>query len=149
MTTATPHTPAADGTDADELTPAELDDLAAEPDTCDPEAAADGDTTAADCPVYYSGDCYGGPYDMLRVTSRYPRGFLLVDKPDRICWIYDYADGRFTCRDPQGAGDRREPLAWPLDDVRRWQAADSDSWDVRAYDHTFDGDDDQPAGGAA
>jgi hypothetical protein len=59
----------------------------------------------------------------LTGQSRYPKGFVLVDKPNGVAVVYDYKDGDFIAREPV-----------VLDDGKRWSAAESDGWDVRAYD---------------
>lgn len=99
----------------------ELDDLAAEPDdTYVPDVSADDDD---DDDVTYDGVCADGPYAGKRASSRFPRGFLLVDRPRRRVWVYAYAGGVFT------SGPARV-----LDNDARWLAADGDEYDVVAYD---------------
>lgn len=107
---------------------AELDDTAAElddADLTDPDAAAGPDTGE---PERYTGTCVGGPYHGTTMTSRYPKGFLLVDRPSNTAWIYDYGNAPaavFTCRDTAGA---------TLDEAGRWRAAEEATYDVIAYD---------------
>lgn len=43
--------------------------------------------------------CVGGPLAQRVVISRFPKGFLLVDKPTNRCWIYDLANDLFVVRD--------------------------------------------------
>lgn len=38
----------------------------------------------------YTGPCYGGPLDGKDAVSRFPKGFLLVDKVENQCWIYEW-----------------------------------------------------------
>jgi hypothetical protein len=38
----------------------------------------------------YQGFCVGGPIAGQKWVSRFPKGFLLVDKPNNKCWIYDW-----------------------------------------------------------
>lgn len=122
-------------THPDDDDPDGLDDLAAEPDD-DPdddtdaldERAADDDTATV-----YSGICADDaprPYAGLLLTARFP-GVLLADKPRGLAWLLDNTGGRWKVRDPNGA---------PLDTARRWQAAESADWEVRAYDPQFTGD---------
>jgi hypothetical protein len=104
------------------MTDDELDDLAAEPD--DDAQPLDGtDHGWADADTY-DGPCVGGPYAGRPASSRFPRGFLLVDRPHGRAWVYAYAGNVFMC---QGE-------ASPLDEVGRWTAAESGDYDVIAYD---------------
>jgi hypothetical protein len=72
----------------------------------------------------FEGDCSGGPLDGQPGQSRYPKGFLLVDKADNKAWVYDWNGSRFVVRDDKGA---------PVDSDGRMSAAESPDWDVRAY----------------
>ena len=103
----------------------ELDDLAAEPDDDAPQTdeAGDSDHGWPDADTY-DGPCVGGPYAGRSASSRFPRGFLLVDRPRGRAGVYAYAGTVFIC---QGE-------ASPLDDDGRWTAAESDEYDVIAYD---------------
>ena len=69
----------------------------------------------------YEGFCVGGPLDEQRGQSRYPSGFVAVDKPNRRAWIYDWSNNHFKVREPDGR---------PLDDALRIAAAESTDWDV-------------------
>jgi hypothetical protein len=102
---------------------AELDDTGAEPDDSEPAPAGNDDDEDT---AVVTGVCQGGPYHGCRITSRYPKGFLLVDKARSRAYVYDH-DGAvtFLCRDPQGA---------PLDDAGRWRAAEEPAYDVLALD---------------
>src|SRR5690349_17114098 len=78
------------------------------------------------------------------IVSRYPSGVLLADKAAGRAWVLDFdaAGGIYRCRDDAGA---------PLDPDGRWRAAEADTYEVRAYDPDFDGDEppaaaDPPAG---
>lgn len=105
----------------------ELDDLAAEPDVVDmddvdePDYDDDEDT--------YTAACAGGPYAGRTATSRCPKGFLLVDRPTRRAWLYDFGQSGdvavFVCR---------ASTAMPLDDDARWRAATDLDYDVIAYE---------------
>ena len=51
----------------------------------------------------YEGVCHGGPMHGHRATTRFPEGFLLVDKPRRWCWLYErVGEGDFYVRDAAG-----------------------------------------------
>lgn len=71
------------------------------------------------------GHAQGGPLDGEFVSSRFPKGFLLVDKLGRRAWVYDWNGSAFLCRDD----DPRE-----LDEGRRWKTAEGGEYDVRAYE---------------
>jgi hypothetical protein len=77
----------------------------------------------------HSGQCVGGPMDGMEAVSRYPKGFLLVDIPNQMVWIYDYLtelggeEGAFHCRPRQN-----------FDSVRGQKTADEPYYDARAYD---------------
>lgn len=79
----------------------------------------------------YQGICYGGPFDGLRGQSRFPKGFLLVDKARNCCWIYEYEGGDeppgvFKVRDEQ-------PMRVLTEGPRnRYRAAMEPNYDVRA-----------------
>lgn len=74
----------------------------------------------------YAGRCHGGPWDTSDADVRYPKGFLLVHKPDRAVWIYDRRDdGDFYVRDAKPE---------ELDDEKRDSAADGGDWDIRVLD---------------
>lgn len=72
----------------------------------------------------YTLPAHGGPLDNQQVTSRFPRGFLLVDKPNARCWLYDATPDGWTVR-----GD-----AEPWDRQRSRTAADGIEYDVLALD---------------
>lgn len=71
----------------------------------------------------YQGLAVGGPYDGQKVISRNPKGFVLVDKPNSRAWVYDFQGDRFVARE----GDTFDPY-------KGWRAAESDGWDVLAFD---------------
>lgn len=73
------------------------------------------------------GHAQGGPLDGELVSSRFPKGILVVDKPGNRAWVYDWNGSAFLCRDD-------EPRE--LDNAKRWEAADGDEYDVRAYEVT-------------
>lgn len=84
-------------------------------------AAPDGPASAI-----YEGRCIGGPWDASDADVRFPKGFLLVHKPDRAVWIYDRRDdGDFYVRTPEPA---------PLDDAKREKAAEQTDYDIRVLD---------------
>jgi len=99
-------------------------DLAAELDSPDPDLPDDDDDD--DDPDLYEGPVRGGPWNGRQAQSRFPSGFLLIDRPARQCWIYDRGtDGVFTARS-------ETPLA--LDDAKRWQAASEEDYDILVPD---------------
>lgn len=86
-----------------------------------------------EAPELFAGPVVGGPWDGRRAQSRYPRGFLLVDKPLRQAWLYDRRDdGAFIVR-------RERPET--LDDARRWTAMEGDAFDLLTVDAEMGGDD--------
>lgn len=68
--------------------------------------------------------------DGHRAVSRFPKGFLLVDKPAGACWLYDWRDDRFVARtsEPQQVLDG--PADGPGDS--RYRAAAEGDYDVLA-----------------
>lgn len=68
----------------------------------------------------HEGPCVGGPLDGQAAQSRFPLGFLLVDKPAGTCWLYRW-DGRQFETDgqaqPYGAGAVRAVANGALYDV--------------------------------
>lgn len=71
----------------------------------------------------YEGRCDGGPLDGQTGQSRFPDGFLLVDKPAGQCWVYDWTGTGFRVRDPQPQ---------PVDRTHRLRTADEPRFDVVA-----------------
>lgn len=81
----------------------------------------------------YTGQCVGGPLNGRVEQSRYPKGFVLVDKAARLVWIYDYEPNdpsqtpgvfsTFRCRDLEGRS---------MEDQKRLDAAMGHEYDVRA-----------------
>lgn len=128
----------------------ELDDLGAELDDASPievpaTVAETAEQIAADDSALHTAVCRGGPYAGRTVTSRMPKGILLVDMPVRRCWRYDLIDAAFVSRDTQW-----QPL---LDDgvKNRWRAIEEQNYEVLAYDDGHDdggpGDPDEQAAG--
>lgn len=76
------------------------------------------------------GQCVGGPLDGHRAVSRYPRGFLLVDKPAGLCWLYDWRDGTFVARSQEPTPVQDGPADEPGDS--RYRAAAEGDFDVLA-----------------
>ncbi len=117
--------------------PVDLEDLAAELDhEPGPETGGEpGDEPGeGDCKALWAGEVVGGPYDGRWLISRFGDGVLLVDKESGRAWLHDRdrERGCWVCRRPEG-----EPL-WA---EGRWRAAESDTWEVRAFDPDFAGDD--------
>lgn len=76
-----------------------------------------------------TGLCLNGPLAGLELTSRYPKGVLLCDRPARHAWIYDWCGDGFRSR----TGD--EPMPLNEDDTatdNRWRAAEEGDFDVVA-----------------
>lgn len=69
------------------------------------------------------GICRGGPLAGEEWGSRFPKGFLLVDKQAGQCWIYEWDDPEFRVRDEVPAAVSREG---------RLRAAMESSYDVVA-----------------
>ena len=128
--------------------PIGLEDLAAELDDADDPGEADDGADDGGARTYYVGIAEGGPqpYPGRLLVSRFPSGVLLIDKVSNTAWVFDFdhAGGLFRCRDDAGA---------PVDEPGRWRAADGPTYDVRAFDPEFGGDEppDQtlPAGSVA
>jgi hypothetical protein len=74
------------------------------------------------------GPVFGGPLDGGQMTSRRPAGVLLVDRPARQCWLYDWRDGAFHSRGPEPAPLVDDPGA----PDNRERAAEEGEWDVQA-----------------
>jgi hypothetical protein len=74
---------------------------------------------------FKEGTCRGGPLDGQPGQSRFPKGFLLVDKPKNLCWIYEWDNisREFYARD-------NEPMTVELEG--RLRAADEHNYDVVA-----------------
>lgn len=84
----------------------------------------DEGATVAEDGSRHLGECHGGPLNGKDAVSRYPKGFLLVDKPANRVWIYDWNGLAFVCRDAEGSVTEYE---------RRLKAADSPDWDVVSF----------------
>ena len=95
-------------------------------------------------PRLWSGPCWGGPLDTQEMVSRYPMGFLLVDRPAGRCWLYDWKDPGFLVRVADGYPLENDPDA----PKNRFRAADEAEYDVVAapwIGGDDDGDDGTPA----
>jgi hypothetical protein len=76
-----------------------------------------------------TGICLDGPLAGQQLTSRYPKGALLCDRPAGHAWLYDWTDDGFTSR--TGA----DPMPLEEDgtaDDNRWRAAEQGDYDVIA-----------------
>lgn len=68
--------------------------------------------------------CHDGPMDGQTAVSRYPAGFVAVDRPACRVWLYDRREDGFYARETDGR---------PLDLEKRLHAAlKDDEWDVLA-----------------
>lgn len=82
----------------------------------------------------WSGPCLGGPMDTVEGVSRYPSGFLFVDRSvtrawvyDRIPWIESPTGDAFLARTRRGAELNEDP-----DSPRnRWRTAEEAEYDIR------------------
>lgn len=75
----------------------------------------------------YEGVCFGGPMNGRDIVCRFPKGFLLVDKPNNKCWIYEW-DGKalFLVRN-------EEPMELFSEGPKnRFRAAEESNYDVVA-----------------
>jgi hypothetical protein len=67
--------------------------------------------------------CVGGPLDGKDTISRFPKGFLVVDKPAGRCWLYDIAADESGWILREGY-----PQAW--DRQKSEEAAEGSDYDV-------------------
>jgi hypothetical protein len=136
--------PEADGGELGEDTETdEGADLVAElDDDPDPAFEAGPEDDEEPLPVY-AGTCHDGPWDGRQIQVRFPKGFLLVDKPNAQVWIYDrHEGGDFYARTP-------DPRALLEDGpYNRWRAAEEPNYDLLVVDAALDDqDDDEDEGG--
>jgi hypothetical protein len=82
----------------------------------------------------WSGPCLGGPMDTMDGVSRFPSGFLYVDRMVCRAWIYDFiplgespTGGAFQVRMEQGS----ELIEDPDQYKNRWRAAEESEFDIR------------------
>lgn len=80
----------------------------------------------------FIGLCRGGPLDRQQTESRFCGGFILVDKPNRLVWTYEYVidsefGDHFTCINDAGTAE-----AYDAEKVS--SVANNSTFDVRAYD---------------
>ena len=78
--------------------------------------------------LLYEGICFGGPIHGEVAISRFPKGFLLVDKPANQLWIYEWdsASGTFSVR-------QNDPMEVYLEGPKnRFRAAEESNYDVIA-----------------
>lgn len=99
-----------------------------------------------------TGTCIDGPLAGQELTSRYPKGALICDRPAGKLWIYDWTDDGFKSR----SGDQPMPLEEDeTADDNRWRAAEEGDYDVVAapwvgdQDGPVDAYADQPDSGGA
>lgn len=48
------------------------------------------------------GMCLGGPMDRQEGESRFPKGFILVDKSSNKCWVYAWKNSKFVAKEVEG-----------------------------------------------
>lgn len=78
----------------------------------------------------WTGLCLDGPYKGRQLTSRFPKGVLLCDRPNNRAWIYEWVGEAFKVRPPgqiELVSDENAPK-------NRWRAALESNYDVLAYD---------------
>lgn len=91
-----------------------------QPTTTDPDADDDGSRT---------GLCLNGPLAGQELTTRYPKGALVCDRPAGHLWIYDWCGDGFRSR----TGDQAMPLIEDETAERnRYRAAEEGDYDVLA-----------------
>lgn len=81
----------------------------------------------------WTGPCIGGPMNHHDGVSRYPAGFLLVDRATGRVWIYDCIEEpsgecHFLVRETDG----RELIDDPAAPKNRFRAAEEAEFDIRA-----------------
>lgn len=69
---------------------------------------------------YYRGECFGGPLHGQWMKVRFPKGFLCIDKPNEMAWVYTYND--------HGQFHASQQMA--LDNQKRVKAAEGIDYDV-------------------
>lgn len=73
----------------------------------------------------YIGQCVGGPMDGQQGESRFPKGFVLIDRPNSAAWVYDYDPNSNTfCAREQDIHDKE----------RGRKAAEEANYDIRALE---------------
>lgn len=83
--------------------------------------------------ILYVGQCYGGPKDGDRITVRNPGGFVLVNRVDRLAWIYEFRKSSDDNTPVHGEFHVREAYAVELDDDLLSLAVQGAEWDVVAH----------------
>jgi len=74
----------------------------------------------------YEGICLGGPLNGQTMEVRFPKGFLLIDKPADKVWIYDRIEDGFVVRDEIPSKVLTEGPK------NRYRAAEESNYDVLA-----------------
>jgi len=78
----------------------------------------------------YTYPCVGGPLAGKTAMSRFADGFILVDKPAQLVWIYDAVHAIDRTEWVMRAGS---PSVYDREHARN--AANETYYDVRAYDN--------------
>lgn len=80
----------------------------------------------------YEGIAQGGPLDGIEIQSRFPRGFVAVDKVNGKAWVYHHRPRLFLkdafYLDPDDSGNTEREL----DHEKRWTAAEDIEYDIIA-----------------
>jgi len=77
--------------------------------------------------VLNKGLAHGGPMHELEVSSRYPKGILVVDRPNNLAWLYDWSEEAKVFNIRLGYENGQT-----LDYDSRIRAAEEPDYDVRA-----------------
>ena len=76
----------------------------------------------------WNAPCVGGPMDGQDGVSRFPKGFLVVDRVAGKCWLYDYDGTSFVVREADGMDLIEDENA----ENNRYRAAEESEYDVIA-----------------
>lgn len=82
----------------------------------------------------YSGQCVGGPLNGQTIQSRFPKGFLLVNRPAAEIAIYEWKGDHFEVRTNGVGGWRMNEVTDTNERKNRYRAALEPNYDVLAYD---------------
>lgn len=78
----------------------------------------------------YDGICVGGPWAGLTSQSRFPKGFVLVDRSAERVWVYDRIEVGDAPTGTSYVAREMDVLDWS----RLEKAAAEPKYDVRAWD---------------
>jgi hypothetical protein len=87
----------------------------------------------------FTGQCVGGPLDGTEMTSRAPKGLLVINRLSDDTWIYDW-----TCTYFRARSDDAEPLIEDSTaDKNRWRAVEEGNYEVIALPGDGSNDDEE------